>query len=130
MTTDPSLAKRDPRTEGAASPPPGGAGSEARPRSSLGTGVVPQTFARIDWASLIRRVFLEDVLRCPCGGRRRILSDVTEPDAVVAILEHLDRLAEHRGRGRRPGPGRLRRCLSQALAAIDQEPPRTQRTLG
>jgi hypothetical protein len=50
---------------------------------------VPQPFARIDWASLIRRVDLEDVLRCPCGGRRRILSDVTEPDAVVAILEHL-----------------------------------------
>jgi hypothetical protein len=74
--------------EGAASPPPR-AGREARPRGSLGTGVVPQPFARIDWASLIRRVYLEDVLRCPCGGRRRILSDVTEPGAVVAILEHL-----------------------------------------
>jgi hypothetical protein len=85
---EPSVAERAPSTEGAASPPPG-AGSEARPRSRLGTGVVPQPFARIDWASLLRRVFLEDVLACPCGGRRRILSDVTAPTAVVAILEHL-----------------------------------------
>ena len=66
-----------------------GAASEPRPRSSLGTGVVPQPFARIDWASLIQRVFLEDVLRCPCGGRRRIHRSVTEPVAVVAILEHV-----------------------------------------
>jgi hypothetical protein len=82
-----AAAERDPPKEGAASP--FGAGSEARPRSSLGTGVVPQPFARIDWAPLIRRVYLEDVLRCPCGGRRRIHRSVTEPDAVVAILEHL-----------------------------------------
>lgn len=82
-----AAAERDPSKEGAASPP--GAGSEGRPLRRLGTGVVPQPFARIDWASLIRRVHLEDVLRCPCGGRRRILSDVTEPAAVVAILEHL-----------------------------------------
>jgi hypothetical protein len=54
------------------------AAHEARPHSRLGTGVVPQPFARIDWASLFRRVVFEDVLRCPCGGRRRILSDVTE----------------------------------------------------
>jgi len=32
---------------------------------------------------------LEDVLACPCGGRRRIVSDVQESRAVVAILTHL-----------------------------------------
>jgi hypothetical protein len=85
---DPSKATRDPSKQGAAAPP-SGAGSEARPLRRLGTGVVPQPFARIDWASLIRRVYLEDVLRCPCGGRRRIHRSVTEPDAVVAILSHL-----------------------------------------
>jgi hypothetical protein len=50
---------------------------------------VPQPYARLDWASLLRRVYLADVLACPCGGRPRILSDVTEPGAIVAILEHL-----------------------------------------
>jgi hypothetical protein len=38
---------------------------------------------------LLKRVLLEDVLACPCGGRRRILADVQERSAVVAILEHL-----------------------------------------
>ncbi len=50
--------------------------------------------ARIDWASLLKRVFVEDVLACPCGGRRRIVSDVQERSAVVAILEHLGLPAE------------------------------------
>jgi hypothetical protein len=58
-------------------------------RTGLGTGVVRAKGACIDWASLLKRVFLEDVLACPCGGRRRILSDVQECAAVVALLEHL-----------------------------------------
>jgi hypothetical protein len=69
-------------------PPPAGA------RTGLGTGVVRALGARIDWASLLKRVFLEDALACPCGGRRRIVSDVQEPEAVVAILKHLGLLAE------------------------------------
>jgi len=59
------------------------------PRTSLGDGVVRPVGARIDWASLLRRVYLEDVLACPCGGRRAIVADITEPDVVVAILSHL-----------------------------------------
>jgi hypothetical protein len=31
----------------------------------------------------------EDVLACPCGGRRRIFAEVNEPEAIVAILSHL-----------------------------------------
>jgi hypothetical protein len=61
------------------------------PRTSLGVGVAVATpvGARIDWASLIRRVYLDDVLACPCGGRRRVLAEITEPDAIAAILQHL-----------------------------------------
>jgi hypothetical protein len=44
---------------------------------------------RIDWASLLRRIYLEDVLACPCGGRRRIIADISERDGIVAILAHL-----------------------------------------
>lgn len=86
-TTSPSLTEHDRPKEIAPALPP--AGSATAPRTSLGAGVVPQPYARIDWASLLRRVFLEDVLACPCGGRRRILSDVTDPMAIVAILLHL-----------------------------------------
>jgi hypothetical protein len=49
---------------------------------------VKQLGARIDWASLLRRVYLEDVLGCRCGGRRRILADISDRDVIVAILEH------------------------------------------
>jgi hypothetical protein len=66
--------------------------SEAKPRAahtSLGDGVVPADGARIDWATLLRRIHLEDVLACPCGGRRRIIAEITERDAIVAILAHV-----------------------------------------
>jgi hypothetical protein len=62
---------------------------EAGPRTSLGAGLVRQDFARIDWATLLRRIYLEDVLACPCGGRRNVLADIHERDAIVAILTHL-----------------------------------------
>ena len=43
----------------------------------------------INWASLIRRVYLDDVLCCPCGGRRRVLAHIEDPEAITAILGHL-----------------------------------------
>jgi len=44
---------------------------------------------RIPWAELLLRVFREDVLACPCGGRRVVLAYLTEPGPVKAILDHL-----------------------------------------
>ena len=38
---------------------------------------------------MLRRVFLEDVLACPCGGRRKIIAFIKEAEAVKAILESL-----------------------------------------
>ncbi|WP_437479089.1 transposase [Sorangium sp. So ce1014] len=40
-------------------------------------------------ARLLRRVYLEDVLACPCGGRRRVIADLHDPEVVTAILVHL-----------------------------------------
>ena len=85
-TMSPTLAPHDRPEQVAPAAPPGAARG---PRTSLGAGLGPQPFARIDWASLLRRVFLEDGLACPCGGRRRILSDVTDTSAIAAILAHL-----------------------------------------
>ncbi len=45
--------------------------------------------SRIPWAELLLRVFREDVLSCPCGGRRTVLAFIIEKKAVQAILEHL-----------------------------------------
>ncbi len=41
------------------------------------------------WADLLMRLFREDVLTCPCGGRRVVLAYVTSPGPVKAILDHL-----------------------------------------
>lgn len=45
---------------------------------------------RLDWASLLRRVFGEDVTQCPrCGDHLRVLAFVTHPDVTTRILDHL-----------------------------------------
>ena len=45
---------------------------------------------RVDWASLLRRCFDVDVLACQsCGGRLRVLGEVTEPAMVTLVLESL-----------------------------------------
>ena len=42
---------------------------------------------RYTWASLLRRVFLVDVLQCPhCGGARRLLAAVYDPLSIEAVL--------------------------------------------
>ena len=58
-----------------------------QPRTSLGACMIQSVGARVDWASLIHRVYLEDLLACPCGGRRRVVADITERDVAVAILD-------------------------------------------
>src|SRR6185369_6346163 len=67
-------------------------GDTAQPntcRTSLGAGIVKPVGARIDWASLLKRIYLQDVLACPCGGRRNVIADILDPSVVVAILVHL-----------------------------------------
>ena len=41
----------------------------------------------IPWAELLRRVFGENVLRCPhCRGRRHLISIITDPEVVGRVL--------------------------------------------
>jgi hypothetical protein len=45
---------------------------------------------RVDWATLLRRTFDVDVLRCSsCGGRLRVLGEVTDAAMVRLVLESL-----------------------------------------
>lgn len=44
---------------------------------------------RIPWADLVRRVWLEDILRCECGGRRTVLAMVIDPVAIERVLTHI-----------------------------------------
>jgi hypothetical protein len=44
--------------------------------------------ARSTWARLIKKIFEADPLLCPCGGRMRIISFITDPRVVDSILQH------------------------------------------
>jgi hypothetical protein len=51
----------------------------------------PTNPARVRWAVLIARTYEVLPLLCPaCGGPMRIVSLITDPPVVVAILQHLE----------------------------------------
>ena len=57
-----------------------------------GEGPVPTPGARrgYRWAEMMQRVFAVDVLECGhCGGRRRVLQFLTNPEVIEPILRHL-----------------------------------------
>ncbi len=50
----------------------------------------PQPRARrLPWADLLRRVFADDVLRCPCGGRRSVVAFVADPSIARVLFDTL-----------------------------------------
>jgi hypothetical protein len=59
------------------------------PRSLVGPPPLPERPRRLDWPALLLRVFENDVLACPCGGRRRVLAFMPEPAVAKSILERL-----------------------------------------
>jgi Putative transposase len=65
-----------------AAPAPAPEGKEEKPQR--------RPSAQVPWAELLLRVFKEDVLQCPCGGRRRAIAFVKEKKAIEAILQHLN----------------------------------------
>ena len=65
--------------------PPQGSSPTPTPRP-----LRPKTKRYYPWADLLRRVFGTEVFCCPhCGGRRRLVSFITEPEAIERILTHL-----------------------------------------
>ena len=50
----------------------------------------PDRQRRLDWATLLRRSFGIDVLRCPkCSSRMRLIATIEDPLVARKILEHL-----------------------------------------
>ena len=45
---------------------------------------------RASWARLLRKIFEVDPLICPCGGKMKIISVITDPRVVDRILRHLE----------------------------------------
>lgn len=58
--------------------------------SRIDDGLLRAASPRIAWPQLLRRTFDVDILRCPsCDGRLRVLSVLTTPDTIHAILDSL-----------------------------------------
>ena len=56
----------------------------------LADGALLARAAKIDWPTLLRRSFAEDVLACPkCRGRLQVLDVVAKPDEARRLLEQL-----------------------------------------
>ncbi len=48
------------------------------------------------WAEMMQRVFAVDVLECGhCGGRRKVLQFLTDPNVIGRILRHLGLATVH-----------------------------------
>src|SRR4051812_10939155 len=76
----------------------GGCATDSMPRSHCSSEPDPrpepatarrQSDSRIPWRDLFLRVFREDVLACPCGGRRKILAFIKERSVIEQILGRL-----------------------------------------
>jgi hypothetical protein len=57
-------------------------------------GLLRRPGRHLDWANLLRRVLLTEVLACACGGSRRVISSIEEGPAARRILKHLGLPAE------------------------------------
>lgn len=69
---------------------------EALTAAGADPGSAPSAFAsglprrpRIDWATLQRKTFGDDVWACPCGGRRRVLAVLTRQQTAEEVLRNM-----------------------------------------
>src|SRR5512137_236421 len=61
--------------------------------------------APLTWAQRLKRVFEIDIsLRPLCGGQRRIIADVTDPDLIRKVINHVNSRAPRRLPPRRAEP--------------------------
>jgi hypothetical protein len=85
-------------------------------------GLLYAASPRVDWATLLRRSFDVDVLRCSaCGGRMRVLAEVIEP-ALVSAGARGSRAA-HGGPCSGPRPRSHRAAQRRLRLLSDCRPP-------
>ena len=50
-----------------------------------------ELIAPLSWAQRLKRVFNIDITLCPiCGATMRVIADITDPDIIQKILDHLE----------------------------------------
>jgi len=63
---------------------------DVEPARCAATATRSPRSGRLPWADLLRRVFADEVLQCPCGGRRSVIAVVTDPTIAHTLLVALD----------------------------------------
>ena len=88
----------------------------------------PARARRLDWATLMKRAYLLDVLVCPkCSGKMSIIAIIDDEEVAVRIRDHLgiDSRAPPRGRPRRR-TGQQQLAFDRASDEFDGvDPPST-----
>jgi len=108
---------------------PAARGARVQAAISLPAEITVARDARIDWATLLKRVHEIDALACTCGGRLSVIALITEPEVVVAILTSLrlpaapPPIARARSPRLRVGAG-LTRASLHAVRHAPQRAPR------
>jgi hypothetical protein len=69
---------------------------------------------RLDWATLLKRVYDVDALACPCGGRLKFIAVVTEEETAKTMLESM---------GLPSAPPPIARARAPDAELIDEPPP-------
>ncbi len=55
------------------------------------SAIQDELVAPLTWAQRLKRVFNIDITLCPlCGGTVRVIADITDPDIIQKILDHLE----------------------------------------
>jgi hypothetical protein len=83
----PARQAREPH--GLNSTPPARPAATHDPLAACDVEATSTTAARIDWATLLKRIYDVDALACPCGGRLRFIALIVEPTVAAAILDAL-----------------------------------------
>ena len=65
---------------------------QAADRAVVATRRADMPTAPLSWMERLKRVFAIDLSVCPkCGGRLRVIADVTDPQVIKRILQHVAR---------------------------------------
>jgi hypothetical protein len=66
-------------------------GDDRKHKTAEQAGSRDELVAPLTWAQRLKRVFNIDVTVCPlCGGTMRIIADITDPDIIQKILDHIE----------------------------------------
>jgi hypothetical protein len=92
VPTPANARRRRKRKDSAAAP----ATRQCAPTDSRSDCNDPPT-APLTWAQRLKRVFEIDITLCPlCGGQLRVIGDITDPDLIRKILDHVNSRAPPR----------------------------------